>query len=126
MEDEQVFAIDRFLEATEGEGNKKIDAACKNALQAVYQQRKKKKENTMKKSAKPASRRGRPTIYTREVIARVMKLVKPGIRTVKEAVEVVAKQSHKSFKYVPFLVASGKLGMNLRHGAKKLAKVISK
>jgi len=59
------------------------------------------------------TRRGRPTIYTRELVERVMKLVNAE-RTVGEALQSVAKQCHKTLRYVPFLVASARLGLNLR------------
>lgn len=66
-------------------------------------------------STKSAVRRqGRPMIYTLELCQRVIKLFKPGERNIKDALLVVAKQSHKTLKYVPFLVACGPKHHNLK------------
>ncbi len=76
-----------------------------------------KKTSTVKKS-----KRGRPEIYSLQLIERVMKLVKPGVRSVKASLDVVAKQSHKQLSYVPFLVAAARHGISLRDRIAKMKK----
>lgn len=68
------------------------------------------------------SKRGRPEIYTVPLIERVLKMVKPGVRSTKAALEVVAKQSHKKLAYVPFLVAAARHGISVRDRVKAMTK----
>jgi hypothetical protein len=57
--------------------------------------------------------RGRPALYTRERIQKLLSLMKTG-RSLKAVLASVNLKNHSNLKYVPLLVAMARLKMNLR------------
>lgn len=57
---------------------------------------------------------GRPVIYTRERVLKLVRMVKQTGRSLKAILVSVNSKNHSKFKYVPLLVAMERLGLNLR------------
>jgi uncharacterized protein YaaQ len=63
---------------------------------------------------KQTSKRGRPAIYTKERIQKLVALMKKTGRSLKSVIASVNSKNGSHLKYVPCLVAMKKQGMNLR------------
>jgi hypothetical protein len=62
---------------------------------------------------KQTSKRGRPAIYTKERIQKLVAMVTP-TKSLKAVLKSVNSKNGSNLKYVPLLVAMKRLGMNLR------------